>query len=106
MLNASLSGLAENFAKRLESLAAREHRRERQYDADTAAIATRQEELLGTVGSLQQACMTVKRELERMAHADATRVNTIQDAGRGRRDPRRNTRADVGRAFAPALDCV
>jgi SAM-dependent methyltransferase len=103
VLNASLSGLAENFAKRFESMAAREHRRERQYDADSAAIAMHQEDLLGTVGTLQHGLMTVKRELERIAQAATGEVHP----GSGTRDPElapQGNSSDIGRAFAPALD--
>jgi SAM-dependent methyltransferase len=60
VLNESLSGLAENTAKRLESLAAREQR----YDARTSSLTTAQEELRATVGVLQHGFMTLKRELE------------------------------------------
>jgi SAM-dependent methyltransferase len=103
VLNASLSGLAENFAKRFESMAAREHRRERQYDADSAAIAMRQEDLLGTVGTLQHGLMTVKRELERIAEAGTGEVHR----GSGTRDPELappGNPSEIGRAFAPGLD--
>ena len=112
VLNASVSGLAEDSAKRFESMAAREHRRERQYDADSAAIATRQEDLLGTVGTLQHGLMTVKRELERIAQAGAGASeyhpgSGVGDPGFGTRDPGSASQergADGGRAFAPTLD--
>lgn len=99
VLNASLSGWAENFAKRFESMAAREHR----YEARTGAIAGGQEQLLNTVGTLQHGFMTVKRELERIGQAGAGEVHP----GSGTRDPElapQGNRSDIGRAFAPALD--
>jgi SAM-dependent methyltransferase len=65
VLNASLSGLAENVAKHAESMAAREHR----YGTRTSAIADAQRELLGTVGTLQNGFMTLKREIERLAQS-------------------------------------
>jgi O-antigen chain-terminating methyltransferase len=93
-------------------MAAREQRRERQYDADTAAIAARQEDLLGTVGILQHGLMAVKRELERIAQAGAGGSEPhpgpgfrdpgsgIRDSGSGAQGPE----SEAGQAFAPALD--
>ena len=60
VLNASLSGLAETMAKRLESLAAREQR----HDARTASIAAAHDDLRATLGVVQHGFMTLKRELE------------------------------------------
>src|SRR3954447_26219049 len=60
VLNESLSGLAENMAKRLESLAAREQR----YDARTQSIAAAHDELRATLGVVQHGFMTIKREIE------------------------------------------
>jgi SAM-dependent methyltransferase len=115
VLNAGLSGLAENLAKHAESLAAREHR----YDARTGAIAETQRELLASVGTLQHGFMTEKREIERLAQtigdpgassgARPTRpaaepeprasdpASRIPDTGSAR-DP------DTRRAFSPSLD--
>ena len=60
VLNASISGLAENMAKRLESLAAREQR----YEARTASITAAHNDLRSTLGIVQHGFMTLKRELE------------------------------------------
>jgi SAM-dependent methyltransferase len=101
VLNASLSGLAEDIAKRFESMAARDHR----YEARTGAIAGGQEQLLNTVGTLQHGFMTVKRELERIAQSGAEASKDYPAAGP--RDPGlapRERNADGGRAFALALD--
>ena len=84
VLNASLSGLAENLAKHAESMAAREHR----YEGRIAALTTAQEDLRGTIGPLQQGFMTLKRELERIGAGAASAVTVPVS-----RD-----------AFAPALD--
>jgi SAM-dependent methyltransferase len=115
VLNASLSGMAENVAKHAESMAAREHRSE----ARTGAIADSQRELAGTIGMLQQGFMTLKRELERIARAGAAASESLPGSGirpstgSGRpervegRDPESVQEArepEVGRAFAPALD--
>jgi SAM-dependent methyltransferase len=60
VLNASLSGLAENMSKRWESIGARDRRAE----AQTTALATNQEELRVMVGVAQQAALSLKRELD------------------------------------------
>jgi SAM-dependent methyltransferase len=60
VLNASLSGLAENVDKRMESLAARDHR----YDGRAAALVAAQDELRTTLGVVQQGFMTLKRVVE------------------------------------------
>ena len=62
VLNASLSGLAENVDKRWESLRVRDQRS----DARAEALAAHQEELRTMIGVSQQATLTLKRELEKM----------------------------------------
>ena len=66
VLNAALSAHAENVAKRMESLAAREQR----YEARTGSLAAAQEDLRSTLGIVQHGFMTMKRELEALG-ADA-----------------------------------
>jgi SAM-dependent methyltransferase len=61
VLNAALSGLAENMDKRWESLAVRDQRN----DARTAALTSTCDELRTLVGVTQQATLSIKRELER-----------------------------------------
>ena len=68
VLNAALSGLAENMAKRMESLAAREHR----YDARATALDAAQEEVRTTLGVVQQGFMTLKRVVESRQDAAPT----------------------------------
>jgi SAM-dependent methyltransferase len=60
VLNASLSGLAENFGKHWESLTVRDTRR----DARADKIAAEQADLRSLVALAQQASLAVKRELE------------------------------------------
>ena len=67
VLNASLSGVAENFDKRWESLSARDARR----DAQTDALAASHEELRAIAGVSQQAAIALKRELERLVTSAA-----------------------------------
>jgi SAM-dependent methyltransferase len=62
VLNASLSGLAENMDKRWESLSARDGRR----DARLDALSATQEELRAMIGVSQQASLSIKREIERL----------------------------------------
>ena len=63
VLNASLSGMAENLDKRWESLNAR-------LETRTAALASTQESLRTSVSVAQQASITLKRELERLLGTD------------------------------------
>lgn len=67
VLNASLSGLAENFGKHWESLTVRDTRR----DARTESIAAEQAELRSLVSLTQQATLAIKRELTRAQEAPA-----------------------------------
>ncbi len=62
VLNASLSGLAENVAKRAEAMAARDHR----FDARASSLSAAQEELRSMIGTAQQALVSLKREVERL----------------------------------------
>jgi SAM-dependent methyltransferase len=95
VLNASLSGLAENLGKRFESMAAREHR----YEARTTAIADSHQQLLGTLGTLQNGFMTVKREVERMGQA-RTGDSALSPV------PPHSSASDPGsnQPFSPSLD--
>jgi SAM-dependent methyltransferase len=63
VLNASLSGLAENLAKHAESMAAREHR----YDARATALSASHDELRAMIAVAQQALVSLKREVERLS---------------------------------------
>ena len=88
ILNASLSGLAENVAKHAESMAAREHR----FDARASSLSAAQEELRSMIAVAQQALGSLKREVERLQ--GSSRV--APDPG-----PRIPTSSDP---FAPSLD--
>jgi O-antigen chain-terminating methyltransferase len=61
-LNSSLSWVAEDVAKRLESLAAREHR----YEARVTALSAVHEELRSMIGVAQLGLVSLKREVERL----------------------------------------
>ncbi len=62
VLNASLSGLAENMDKRWESLSVRDQRA----DARANALAASQDELRALLGVVQQATLSLKREVEKI----------------------------------------
>jgi O-antigen chain-terminating methyltransferase len=62
VVNTAVNALAEEFAKRWESLAVRERR----FEAQVASVTSAHEELRSAVAVAQQAALAVKRELERM----------------------------------------
>lgn len=66
VLNASLSALADEQARRWESHATRQSHFESRHEARTAAIAAEQQDLRAMVSIAQQAALTAKRELERL----------------------------------------
>jgi SAM-dependent methyltransferase len=98
VLNGSLSGLAENMAKRLESLAAREQR----YDARTSSIAAAQDELRATLGILQHGFMTLKRELESRFYGTAAPSVGAPDSPASNRG--KDGAPTASTAFAQTLD--
>ncbi len=65
VVNAGVNALAEDLAKRWESMAVREQR----FEARVAALTAAHEELRTIVGVTQQAAATVKRELARLMEA-------------------------------------
>ncbi len=62
VLNASLSGLAENVDKRWESLSVRDERA----DARARALTAGHDELRAILGVVQQSSLTLKREVEKI----------------------------------------
>ncbi len=67
VLNAVLNHLADDQAKRAQSLEAREQR----FDARVAALTAAHEELRTLIGVSQQASLTMKRELERLTRSNS-----------------------------------
>lgn len=67
VVNSAVNALAEDFAKRWESMIAREQR----FDARVAGVTAAHEELRALVSISQQAALTVKREMERIGAAGA-----------------------------------
>lgn len=62
LFGTALGGVSDEIQIRWESMVARERR----YEARTAALTTAHEELRTSVGMVQQAAMTLKREIERL----------------------------------------
>ena len=86
VLNASLSGLAENVDKRWETLSVRDQRA----DARANALTAGHDELRAMIGVVQQASLSLKREVERLRPE------------RGAEPPRESERGWAASAEAPA----
>lgn len=72
IVNAAVNGVADNLAKRWESMVAREQR----FDAAVASLSAAQTEIRTLASVSQQASLSTKRELERLLKADATSIAT------------------------------
>jgi len=90
VVNAAINALAEDLAKRWESLAVREQR----FESRVTAIAGAHGELRASVGVAQQVSLTVKRELERLTAASTANLQP----------PTPNLQPPSSAAFSPALD--
>ena len=90
IVNAAVNGVADDLAKRWESMVARERR----FEARVAAVTAAHEELRTVASIAQQAALTVKRELERL----------INDAPVARGVSPANDAESVARGFSPADD--
>lgn len=95
VLNAAISGLADGVDKRAASAAAGAQRTE----ARLAGLAATDEELRAAVGVVQQATLTLKRELARIASEGGRTPGPSST-------PDRDAAASPtpGQAFSPALD--
>jgi O-antigen chain-terminating methyltransferase len=102
VVNAAVNALAEDLAKRWESMTAREQR----FEARVASLSAAHEELRTLIGVTQQASMTLKRELERLTlstsegRGPTPEVRGPTSEGRG---PTPEVRSPTS-AFAPSLD--
>ena len=72
IVNAAVNGVADNLAKRWESMVAREQR----FDAAVASLSAAQTEIRTLASVSQQASLSTKRELERLLKADAASIAT------------------------------
>jgi O-antigen chain-terminating methyltransferase len=95
VVNAAVNALAEELAKRWESLAVREQR----FQSQVAALTGAHDELRTAVGAAQNAALTSKRELERLATLAAA---GSQLPAAGSQPPTSTLQPPA--AFAPALD--
>jgi O-antigen chain-terminating methyltransferase len=77
VLNAALSAVAKDMAKRWESMTAREQRSE----ARTATLAATHDELRAMIGVTQHAASSLKRELERMLAGQPAAASQERPAG-------------------------
>ena len=100
VLNASLSGLADNVGKRLESMSVREQR----VGALVDALTSSHDDLRNTIGTLQQGLMTIKREMERLTAGTPGLPQPASDPGSRTPDPGSRTDPGSREAFSPALD--
>ncbi len=90
IVNSAVNALADDVAKRQESLTAREAR----FEARVAALTAAHDEMRTIAGVAQQAALATKRELERLLARDpAPAGGTAETAV-----------TSTGAAFAPALD--
>src|SRR5262249_9100843 len=67
VVNAAVNALAEDVAKRWESMAAREQR----FDARVSGLTAAHDEVRTLIGVVQQATLTMKRELQRVIESPA-----------------------------------
>jgi O-antigen chain-terminating methyltransferase len=96
VLNAALSGLAENDDKRWESRTLREERA----DARATALAAGHDELRAMLGVVQHTSLSLKRELERMLSVQGVHERPRPERGaESPRDP--STGSGSSRVFSP-----
>lgn len=101
VVNAAVNALAEDVAKRRESMEAREQR----FDARVSSLTAAHDELRTLIGVVQQATLTMKRELERIAPAPSPTSNAATPKNQD--TPNLQAPAsNVGQpaAFTPTLD--
>jgi SAM-dependent methyltransferase len=91
VVNASLSGLAENFDKRWESSSVREERRDARAARLAADLTADQEDLRTLVNVSQHAALSLKREVERL----------VAGPPAGKASPAVVERHDGGAVFRP-----
>lgn len=95
VVNAAVNALADDLAKRWESMTAREQR----FDARVSALTAAHEELRTVITVAQQAALATKRELERLTTTPTTTTPNSQTSSK----PQAST-AGAEMAFVPTLD--
>jgi len=104
VVNAALNAMADDLAKRWESLAVREQQFEGRTETRVGAIAAAQEEQRMLLGISQQAVLTVKREMERLIAGGLPAPAAAAAEGGSSASPPSAGPAARATAFAPALD--
>jgi SAM-dependent methyltransferase len=100
IVNAAVNSMAEDLAKRWESLVAREQR----YEARAAGLGAAHDELRTLISVSTQASVTTKRELERLLTTpNFTTPNSPIDS-QGPTSKTENPSPNAQGAFTPALD--
>jgi SAM-dependent methyltransferase len=105
VVNAAVNALAEDLARRWESMIAQERR----FEARVSALSATHDELRALIGVTQQAAMTTKRELERIIASGGgpasptSRPAAPQESGAAGSTTPDLTAGSAG-VFAPALD--
>ena len=100
VVNAAVNALADDLAKRWESMTAREQR----FDARVSALTAAHEELRTVITVAQQAALATKRELERLTSATVTTPNTTRPNATTPNTTTPNTTTPNSQAFVPTLD--
>ena len=103
VVNAAVNAVADDVAKRWESMVAREQR----LDARVAALNAGHEELRTMAGVAQQASLAMKRELERFMQGGRTRAEVPlrpDTTHAGDAQPAETGRGGEPAAFTPSLD--
>ncbi|HEX4565904.1 MAG TPA: methionine biosynthesis protein MetW, partial [Vicinamibacterales bacterium] len=111
VVNAAVNALAEDVAKRRESMEAREQR----FAGRVSSLTAAHEELRTLIGVVQQATLTMKRELERLTLASASNptphppASSLQPPAASLQPPAASLQPPASSlrqpaAFAPTLD--
>jgi SAM-dependent methyltransferase len=107
VVNAAVNAVAEDVAKRWESLVAHEQR----FDARVQRLGAAHDELRTLIGVTQQAAMTMKRELERLlaagvggGGADVAGSRTPEPPSPKATAPKPAYGSSTPQAFSPSLD--
>lgn len=100
VVNAAVNSLGDNFAKRWESMAARDQR----FEARVASLAAAQEELRTVAGVAQQASLATKREVEKLVATSTTPVGPIPTSNALPTQTAIAAQASSSDAFGDSLD--
>jgi SAM-dependent methyltransferase len=102
IVNEAVNAVAEDLAKRWESMVAREQR----FASRVESLAAAHDELRTLIGVTQQASLTLKREVERLGVGTTSNGQTSEPVGPTFRSgvPQASKTGETGGAFASSLD--